>query len=85
MAATEYELFCRIDITDTGIGVTEAEQAHVFERFYRSPRVSQAEGVGIGLYLTRRIISAQGGYVKLRSKGRGTTFSVFLPRAATPS
>ncbi|MCI9484461.1 MAG: HAMP domain-containing histidine kinase [Clostridiaceae bacterium] len=85
VTATEYELFCRIDITDTGIGITEAEQAHVFERFYRSPRVAQDEGVGIGLYLTRRIISAEGGYVKLRSKGQGTTFSVFLPRAAASS
>jgi len=75
-----YELFCRIDIADTGIGITGEEQAHVFERFYRSPRVAQQDGVGIGLYLSRRIISDEGGYIKLSSKGKGTTFSVFLPR-----
>lgn len=81
VSATEYELFCRIDIVDTGIGISEDEQPHIFERFYRSPRVAQADGVGIGLYLTRQIISAEGGYVKLKSRpGQGSTFSVFLPR-----
>ncbi len=79
VSVQQYELFCRIDITDTGIGITEEEQPHVFERFYRSPRVAQQEGVGIGLYLTRRIISEEGGYIKLRSRETGTTFSVFLP------
>ncbi len=80
ITAQLYELFCRIDITDSGIGITEEEQPHVFERFYRSPRVAQQEGVGIGLYLSRRIISDQGGYIKLSTGGKGTTFSVFLPR-----
>lgn len=81
VSATEYELFCRIDIADTGIGIAENEQPHVFERFYRSPSVAQEDGVGIGLYLTRQIVSAEGGYVKLKSRpGQGTTFSVFLPR-----
>ncbi len=79
VSASQYELFCRIDVADTGIGVTHEEQAHVFERFYRSPRVALEDGVGIGLYLTRQIVSAEGGYVKLHSRGQGTTFSVFLP------
>lgn len=79
VTAAKYELFCRIDVADTGIGIQETEQPHVFERFYRSPRVAGEDGVGIGLYLTRQIISAGGGYVRLKSKGQGTTFSVFLP------
>ena len=75
-----YEFFCRVDISDTGIGVAEDEQAKVFSRFYRSPSVSDAQGVGIGLYLARQIISGQGGYIKLSSApGKGSTFSVFLP------
>ncbi|HQQ90171.1 MAG TPA: HAMP domain-containing sensor histidine kinase [Oscillospiraceae bacterium] len=81
--AAAYELFCRIDVTDTGIGVAEAEQAKIFTRFYRSPAVAETEGVGIGLFLTRQIVTGQGGYVKVSSvPGKGATFSVFLPRKA---
>ena len=78
-----YELFARVDVTDTGIGIAEAEQPKIFSRFYRSQAVCEEEGVGIGLYLARKIISDQGGYIKLRSEvGIGSTFSVFLPRSA---
>lgn len=75
-----YELFCRIDITDNGMGIAEEEHGKIFTRFYRSPLVSDTEGVGIGLYLTRQIISEQGGYLRLCSApSQGSTFSVFLP------
>lgn len=75
-----YNLFCRIDITDTGNGIPESEQAQIFTRFYRSPSVSETEGVGIGLYLTRKILMEQGGYIKVSSHpGEGTVFSVYLP------
>ena len=77
----EYEIFTRIDISDTGIGISESEQAEVFLRFYRSQSVHNDEGVGIGLYLTREIISCEGGYIKLTSElGVGSTFSVYIPR-----
>lgn len=79
--AIAYELFCRINVTDTGPGIPEAEQARVFQRFYRSAAVSQAEGVGIGLYLARQIAEGQGGYLKVFSKpGKGAKFSLYLPR-----
>ena len=61
---SEYEMFCRVDFIDTGIGITEEELALVFKRFYRSPRVAEKEGVGIGLYLAREIVVAEGGYIK---------------------
>ncbi|WP_152379475.1 sensor histidine kinase [Paenibacillus brasilensis] len=74
-----YELFCRIDITDSGIGIAEEEQGKIFTRFYRSPTVNTKEGVGIGLFLAREIIAAAGGYIKVRSHdGCGSTFSIFL-------
>lgn len=77
----EYEMFSAIQVTDTGPGIPEEEQAKIFGRFYRSPSAWQAEGVGIGLYLTRRIASGQGGYVKVKSEpGNGSTFSLYLPR-----
>jgi len=76
-----YELFCRIIIKDTGIGIREEEQAKVFERFYRSRESDETEGVGIGLYLTRQILTEEGGYLKLFSEsGKGTEISAYLPR-----
>ena len=81
LRAVGYELFCRIDVTDTGPGIPEAEQARIFQRFYRAPSASQEEGVGIGLYLARQIAAGQGGYLKVTSRpGEGSTFSLFLPR-----
>ena len=75
-----YEMFVRIDMRDTGIGISESEQAQIFSRFYRSREVSEQQGVGIGLYLSREIISSEGGYMKVKSApGMGSTFSVFLP------
>ena len=77
----EYEMFSAVQVTDTGPGIPEEEQAKIFGRFYRSPSVWQEEGVGIGLYLTRQIASGQGGYVKVKSgPGDGSTFSIWLPR-----
>lgn len=74
-----YELFTAINVTDTGIGISEAEQAKIFTRFYRSKDLAQQDGVGIGLYLAREIITAEGGYIKVTSKpGEGSTFSIFL-------
>ena len=79
---TPYELFCRIDVTDTGIGVPEEEQPKLFGRFYRGLASAEVEGVGIGLYLVRQIAAGQGGYVKVASvPGKGSTFSLFLPRS----
>ena len=78
---TAYELFCRMDIADNGIGIDESEFSRIFMRFYRSQAVSEQEGVGIGLYLSKAIISAEGGYIKVASKlGEGSVFSVFLPK-----
>lgn len=81
VSARAYELFARIDVTDTGPGVAEEELGKLFQRFYRGGASSQAEGVGVGLYLVRQIAQGQGGYVKAFSRpGKGTKFSLFLPR-----
>lgn len=77
----EYEMFVCLEISDTGRGITESEQAQIFSRFYRSETTSSEEGVGIGLYLARQIISAERGYIKVTSEiGKGSTFSVFLSK-----
>lgn len=76
-----YDLFCRIDVTDNGMGIAEQELPKIFGRFYRSEAVARQEGVGIGLYLVRQIAAGQGGYIKASSTvGEGSTFSLFLPR-----
>lgn len=81
VSVVPYELFCRIDVTDTGIGLTEEESSRVFARFYRAPAAQNAPGVGLGLYLAREIAAANGGYIKVSSHaGAGSTFSLFLPR-----
>ena len=75
-----YELFVSVEVADTGIGITEEEQAKVFGRFYRSITVSDSQGVGIGLYLAREIVRQQSGYLQLVSEiGNGSVFSLYLP------
>lgn len=81
VSAQDYTMFCRIDVTDDGIGISEEEIPKIFSRFYRSPKVNHKEGVGIGLYLAREIVVSQGGYIKVNSKENyGSTFSIFLPK-----
>lgn len=75
-----YEMFVRIDVEDTGPGIPEEAHSKIFSRFYREEAHAQQEGVGIGLYLTRQILRAEGGYIKVRSQpGKGAVFSMFLP------
>lgn len=81
VSAELWEMYAKIDITDTGIGIPESSHAAIFRRFYREHEVHNIPGVGIGLYLTRKIVTLQGGYVIVASApGEGSTFSVFLPR-----
>lgn len=81
VSVAAFEMFVRVDVTDTGMGIPEEEQAKIFTRFYRSEAVKEQEGVGVGLYLARQIVTGQGGYMKVSSEvGGRSTFSVFLPR-----
>ena len=78
---SEYSLFTRMDIEDSGIGIAESDLPKIFSRFYKCSTTQQEEGVGLGLYLAREIISSQGGYIKVSSQiEKGTMFSVFLRR-----
>lgn len=80
VSVERWEMYVKLDVTDTGKGISESNQASIFRRFYREEEVHDEQGVGIGLYLTREIITRQGGYIKVTSEvGKGSTFSVFLP------
>ncbi|MCI9457380.1 MAG: HAMP domain-containing histidine kinase [Oscillospiraceae bacterium] len=81
VSAEQWEMYVKLDVTDTGKGIPESSQAAIFRRFYREEEVHNEPGVGIGLYLAREIVTRQGGYIKVSSEvGKGSTFSVFLPR-----
>ena len=80
VSVEQWEMYVKIDVSDTGKGIPESNQGAVFRRFYREEEVHGEPGIGIGLYLAREIVTKQGGYIKVTSKiGKGSTFSVFLP------
>ena len=81
VSVAQWEMYVKLDVADTGKGIPESRQAAIFRRFYREEEVHNQPGVGIGLYLAREIVTRQGGYIKVTSEvGRGSVFSVFLPR-----
>ena len=75
-----WEMYVEVKVTDTGKGISESNQAAIFRRFYREEEVHEQQGVGIGLYLAREIVTRQGGYIKVVSEpGKGSEFSIMLP------
>jgi signal transduction histidine kinase len=72
-----------IRITDQGIGIAPEHVATVFERFRRVGGDSRVRGMGLGLYLCRGLVEAQGGRIEASSPGlgQGSTFTVTLPIA----
>ena len=71
--------------TDQGIGISKADQQHLFSEFFRStnPEAVAEPGTGLGLTIVQRIVERHGGRIDVRSDlGRGSTFTVHLPAAA---
>jgi signal transduction histidine kinase len=78
----------RLQVSDTGMGISRTDQQHVFERFYRSADANDQaiQGPGLGLAIVAAIVEAHGGSVEVKSElGAGTTFTVVLPVAAHQS
>jgi len=76
-----------VEVEDTGIGIPEAEQARLFQRFFRSTTATEQAipGTGLGLVITKAIAEAHGGTVAVRSEvGAGTCFRVELPLEPHP-
>ena len=79
VSVTDNTAFVRIDVKDTGIGISEEDTARIFTRFYRASQVQSEPGIGLGLYLVREILQREGGYIKVSSTlGKGSVFSLFL-------
>jgi signal transduction histidine kinase len=71
-----------VEVSDTGCGISEADQAHLFERFFRAPEARQRRlsGTGLGLSIVKAIVEQHGGHVTCRSQlGQGSTFGFSLP------
>ena len=77
---TAYSMFVRIDIKNEGDVIPRKDYNKLFSRFYRGENSALVyEGVGLGLYLARKIIMEQGGYIKVSPwEKKGNIFSIFL-------
>lgn len=68
-------------VTDNGIGMSEAEQHHVFDKFYQADTNHSAEGNGLGLPLVKKIVEMHNGSISVKSApNEGSTFTVILPK-----
>jgi signal transduction histidine kinase len=69
-------------VRDRGPGISERDQAHAFDRFYRGRGNGDVEGTGLGLAIVKRAVQRSDGTISLESReGAGTTFTIRLPRA----
>lgn len=75
-----------ISVTDTGYGLSEEDQQHLFEKFFRAAHTKdRVSGTGLGLSICRRIVMSHGGAIEVQSElNKGSTFTIRLPRKARP-
>ncbi|WP_276708692.1 sensor histidine kinase [Eubacterium ruminantium] len=80
VSTSDTNMYLAIHVVDEGKGISEEDAAKIFGRFYRSSDYQQEEGVGIGLYLTREILSKEDGYIKVipNDKREGGEFIIYL-------
>ncbi len=72
--------FVVVSVKDNGEGIEKKNLKKIFEPFFSTKEKDKVKGSGIGLYITKRIVTAHGGFVKVNSlRGKGTTFFIYLP------
>lgn len=77
--------YCRLDVIDTGEGISEEALGHLFERFYQADSSRAKGGAGLGLSIAKWIVEAHGGTIGVASTlGEGATFTVKLPQSTNP-
>ena len=70
-----------VSIVDFGPGISQDDQKHIFDSFYRSKNVKKVSGFGLGLAISKKIIEAHRGKFSLDSQaGKGSTFLIVLPK-----
>jgi len=83
IVATQTDHEVRVEISDTGIGMTPDIRKHIFEKFYQGDQSRSAEGNGLGLPLALRIVDLHQGRIEVVSEeGKGSTFTVIMPKIA---
>lgn len=90
LALREQDGAVALTVQDTGIGIAPGDLPHIFDRFWRADparsRTGDRPGVGLGLAITKWIAEAHGGSISVQSRpGRGTVFTVLLPRTGIPA
>lgn len=75
-----------VSVADVGAGIAADELPRLFDRYWRARRTAGADGLGLGLYITKQLVAAQGGRIWVDSElGKGSTFRFTLPAAPAPS
>jgi two-component system OmpR family sensor kinase len=74
----------RIEVTDRGVGISDADKRRIFEKFFRGAAASlQRQGFGLGLPIVQELVAAHRGRVEVESEvGQGSTFRIILPAHA---
>ncbi len=86
LAAQRRDGSIAFSVADRGVGIPRGERARIFERFHQADAAStrNAEGAGLGLYITKRLVEAMGGTIEVESEiGEGSVFTVLLPVGST--
>jgi PAS domain S-box-containing protein len=74
------EQWAELRVSDRGIGISTEDQSRIFDRFERAVSERQYGGFGLGLWISRQIVNAHGGLIRVESqRGKGSTFIVELP------
>jgi signal transduction histidine kinase len=86
LVLTADERGTELSVVDEGMGIPAADRARIFEKFFRGPDAASAiGGTGLGLAVAREIVASHGGRIEVESEpGRGSTFTVRLPRVPAP-
>lgn len=73
--------YFKLKIKDSGIGISEEDQQHLFERFFRGQNVTHIQGTGLGLNIVGRYVELMNGHIDFESKeNQGTTFTITIPQ-----
>lgn len=77
------EMFTEISVEDEGIGIEPGEENKIFQLYYRGNNILGQKGYGMGMFITRQIITAHDGFMRVTRKEQGLKVSIFLPKVGT--
>ncbi len=75
-----YEMYLGVEIWDEAQIIQEREYPNIFKRFYRGNNAKKTEGVGLGMFLTKKILETENGYVQIKKHPKGNKFIAYLKK-----